>query len=433
MKNLKIIFIILLLTFMVFGVCCFVTDDVVPINNEETEIKENDVINLKVGEVIKLDYKLEGASLKSSNNDIAKVEQNGLVYALKEGEVIITVSNATVEKSISIHIEKNQNNVYLEVSGKQTILVNDTTTLVPSVINSDESFTYTFESNDEQVATVDANGLVSGVSSGICTITVKAIAEDVYSKGILIYVKEETEEGNVINNVINNVTYEVVGSFDLSMINKKTVDLVNEYKESVVGVSNYQYQLVQGTGSRSLIETSVGTGFIYKKEQENNTNKYYVLTNYHVIKDNEKLKIYFGYDDLYVDATYVAGNEKLDLAVITFSSDKEYVLLTFGDTSAVNQGDFAVAIGNANGYDYFGSVTLGVISFVNRKLTGEDALFLQHDVAINPGNSGGPLFNLNGQVIGVNTLKIVDTDIDNMGFSISVDVVKNYLTSVGLN
>ena len=410
----------LILLIMVFGI--FFISCNTPTNNQNanTQIVEKDeTISLKVGEIIKLDANIENGVWSSSNESVAKVAENGLLSAASEGNAIVTIKNETLEKSISVHVEKDSLDTYLQVVGKQTILVGDKTTLTPTMVNSYEPFTYTFESNDESIATVSSSGEVTGVACGLCTITVKAIGSSVYSKDILIYVKEENEEGQVIHNVINNVTYEVIGSFDLSMINNK--------------VTNYQYQMVQGMGSRSLVETSVGTGFIYKVEKVDNTNKYYVITNHHVVEGNEKLKIYFGYDDVYVDAVCVASNDKLDLAVVTFTSDKEYTILSLGETSEVNQGDFAIAIGNANGYEYFGSVTLGVISYVNRKLTGEDALFLQHDVAINPGNSGGPLFSLDGEVIGVNTLKIVDTDIDNMGFSISIDVVKNYLISVGLS
>ncbi len=134
-----------------------------------------------------------------------------------------------------------------------------------------------------------------------------------------------------------------------------------------------------------------------------------------------------------MDCEYIGGNENLDLAVVKFVSNKDYIILPLGDTKDVNQGDFAVAIGNANGYQFYGSVTFGAISYVNRRLVGEEALFLQHDVAINPGNSGGPLLSLNGEVIGVNTLKIVDSDVDNMGFSISINVVKSYLSASGLD
>ena len=68
-----------------------------------------------------------------------------------------------------------------------------------------------------------------------------------------------------------------------------------------------------------------------------------------------------------------------------------------------------------------------MVSYVNRSLRGESAIYIQHDAAINPGNSGGPLFNLKGEVIGINTIKLADTDIDNMGFSITIDVVKEFL------
>ena len=402
-------------------------------NNEinDKEMISNDSISLVVGDVIKLNSNLDNSSWTSSNIELGEVDQNGVFTAKKAGDLTITVRCGDISKDISIHIEKNAEEVYFAVTCKQTLLVNEESTIVPTITGIEESFTYTFLSNDENVVTVDGEGNIKGISTGIATITIKAIGNTVYQKDLLIFVKEENESGDSIQNVINNVTYEVVGEFDLSMINTKTVNLVNQLKSSIVGVSNYQTQTIQGTGTKSLVETSVGTGFIFKVDKANN--KYYVLTNYHVIKDNEKLKIYFGYEDKYVDCEYVGGNENLDLAVVTFMSNKEYVLLPLGDTKDINQGDFAVAIGNANGYQFYGSVTFGAISYINRRLVGEEALFLQHDVAINPGNSGGPLLSLDGEVIGVNTLKIVDSDIDNMGFSISIDVVKNFLTSVGLN
>ena len=423
LKNLILIFILM---FFFILVSC----DEKP-QEEEKEI-EPQIINLLEGDIVLLENDLESGEFTTSDEEIVKISSDGIMVALKEGKATITLSNGKIKKEISIHVEKKEEEVYLQIRGKQTVLVDEETLITPVVIGSSDNFTFTFESNDESVVTVSGNGTYKGVSSGIATITVKAIGEEVYEKEILVYVKEEKEEGNNINNVINNVTYEIVGSIDLSMISEKTVKLVKDLKESIVGISNYQTQLIQG-GGRSLIETSVGTGFIYKKEIVDGTNKYYVITNYHVVKNNEKLKVYFGYDDIYVDCEYVSGNEKLDLAVVSFTSSNEYVLLSLGDADNVSEGDFAVAIGNANGYVYFGSVTFGTISYVNRKLPGEEATFIQHDVAINPGNSGGPLLNLDGEVIGVNTLKIVDSDVDNMGFSISINVVKSYLSASGLD
>lgn len=69
-----------------------------------------------------------------------------------------------------------------------------------------------------------------------------------------------------------------------------------------------------------------------------------------------------------------------------------------------------------------------MISYVNRTLSGEKSNFIQHDAAINPGNSGGPLFNLKGEVIGINTIKLADEDIDNMGFSIALDTILKFLS-----
>ena len=95
----------------------------------------------------------------------------------------------------------------------------------------------------------------------------------------------------------------------------------------------------------------------------------------------------------------------------------------------VKNGQFVIALGNPTGYEYYGSATFGMISYVNRKLTNETANFIQHDAAINPGNSGGPLFNLNGEVIGINTIKLADEDIDNIGFSVAIDTIRHFLSS----
>ena len=432
MNVLKKIFICLSLLLVIFLISCNFSNNEELDTKNETIVLPDGIITISVGEAIKLSASNNDCKWTSSNSDVASITSDGLLYGLSKGTSVITVTYNELSSDVTVNVEEKDTSVYMKVSGKQTLYVDEEVSLIPVVEGTIENFTFTFISSDENIATVTNAGVVKGINNGICTITIKAIGKTTITKDVMIYVKNEDQENNNVNNIINNITYEVVGSFDLSMINEATTSLVEKYKESVVGVSNYQTQTVSMSGTKSLVETSVGTGFIFKVMKNNTTNVYYVLTNYHVIKDNEKLKIYFGYDDVYVDATYYDGNEKLDLAVVTFNSDKDYEIIPLGDTKDVNQGDFAIAIGNANGYEYYGSVTFGVISYVNRTLTGEEAVFLQHDVAINPGNSGGPLFSLDGKVIGVNTLKIVDTDIDNMGFSISIDVVKNFIFTLGL-
>ena len=86
-------------------------------------------------------------------------------------------------------------------------------------------------------------------------------------------------------------------------------------------------------------------------------------------------------------------------------------------------------MGNPVGYQYYDSVTLGIVSFNERSMENEDAMFVQHDAAINPGNSGGPLFNIYGELIGINTLKIVTLDVDNLGFAISLTTINAYINN----
>lgn len=381
---------------------------------------------VSVGDV----FTIEGDyQLISSDESVALVTDSGIVKALSTGVTTITDLNNSIKIELNV-IEKKVDKSLI-FKNKQTIKIGEELQIECSINNSANTYIYSYSSNDSNVVEVTNEGVIKGISSGIATITVSAIFEnEVIENELLIYVKEDLNNDNVTN-VINNVTYEVIGNIDLTIINKEVVELVEKYKESIVGVSNYQY--VQNGFNKVLVEAGVGTGFIFKKSQLTNGNYlYYVLTNNHVIKDYASIKIYFGYQDEYLDASYIDSNESLDLAVVTFESENEYEVLEMSKTDEVKVGDFAIAIGNSNGYEYFGSVTFGTISYVNRKLKGEIATFLQHDVAINPGNSGGPLLSLDGKVIGVNTLKIVDEEVDNMGFSITVDIVSKYIESLNL-
>ena len=391
-------------------------------NQKMTDYKE-----IVVGDFFILESEYE---LTSSNPEVANIDESGIIRGLSCGVTIISDSNKTFEIELSVKAKEEEK--YLVVNGKQTLAIDEELQLECEVVNSTDSYIFDYFSNDTNVVTISSEGVVKGISSGIATITIKAIFnEEIIQKELLIYVKEDIQNSGDVSNVINNVTYEVVGNIDLSMINKNVVGLVEKYKESIIGVSNYQY--AQNGFQKVLVEAGVGTGFIYKKTALSSGNYlYYVITNNHVIKDNVSLKIYFGYDDEYLNATYIASNESLDLAVVSFESNKEFEVLELANAEEVSVGDFAIAIGNSNGYEYYGSVTFGTISFVNRKLSGEAATFLQHDVAINPGNSGGPLLSIDGKVIGVNTLKIVDDEVDNMGFSITIDVLKKYIDSLNI-
>lgn len=406
------------LVFIISIICIFLVSCVSVVNDQ---IQSKNII---VGEVVELDVE-DAKSFTSSDESVASVTTDGLVEGISVGSCTIKIETQTKEYTVKINVSENIKNVSLIVNSKQTLELGEELQLNVKVDNSSDNYVLSYMSNDENVATVSSSGLVKAINEGICQITIKATGTVALSKDFIIYVyKDKTDASQV--NTIDTKTVVVTGSVDLTSLNNTITSLVEDVKESVIGVSNYQY--VSTYTGRQLVEAAVGTGFIFKKVGDT----YYAITNHHVIKDNYKLKVYFGYDDIYVDAELVGSNASLDLAVVKFESNKEYKLLEFASVDSIHQGDFAIAIGNANGYEYFGSVTLGIISYVNRNLAGEDAVFLQHDVAINPGNSGGPLFDITGKVIGVNTMKIVDTDVDNMGFSISIDTLLKYLDTLNL-
>ena len=173
--------------------------------------------------------------------------------------------------------------------------------------------------------------------------------------------------------------------------------------------------LVEAYRNESLKNT--GTGFIYKKDD-----KYgYILTNEHVISEDE-IKVTL-YDDREVKVEVLGKDEYLDLAVLRI--DKKYVDLvaTLGNSEKSLLGDTIFLVGSPLGYDYRGSVSSGIISGKDRMVKvktsdNQDYIMrvIQVDASINPGNSGGPLLNINGEVIGVCSLKLVDDDIEGMGF-----------------
>ena len=171
---------------------------------------------------------------------------------------------------------------------------------------------------------------------------------------------------------------------------------------------------------------SCGSGIIVSDDE-----KYlYIATNNHVVADSKSLTICF-FDNKTVAAEVKGTDEDSDLAVVSVKkSDLEEDTLgkvkvaTLGDSDALKAGQSAIAIGNALGYGQ--SVTTGVISALNRAVTVTDPStgntttneLVQTDAAINPGNSGGALLNIKGEVIGINSTKYADTDVEGMGYAI---------------
>ncbi|HAQ56400.1 MAG TPA: hypothetical protein DCR44_03210 [Acholeplasmatales bacterium] len=186
--------------------------------------------------------------------------------------------------------------------------------------------------------------------------------------------------------------------------------------EAVVGITAY------GAGGNTV---STGSGVLYKHVGD----RYYVVTNNHVIEEAASLKVRTPDGEEYT-AILRGVDETVDVAVIYFNTSELYETAAFGDSEAVTKGTIVLAVGNPSGFDYYGSMTMGVVSGIDRYFDiDNDAVkdmfvnYIQHDASINAGNSGGALFNLNGEIIGINVIKIAATEIEGMGFAIPSNLV----------
>ena len=161
-----------------------------------------------------------------------------------------------------------------------------------------------------------------------------------------------------------------------------------------------------------------------------------MLTNYHVIEGASALTVNF-VDGSSADAQIKGTAENNDLAVIAVPLDSlsddtmnAIKIATLGDSDALRVGDEVIAIGNALGYGQ--SLTYGHVSALSRDVTVDNKTMklLQTDAAINPGNSGGALLNMSGEVIGINSAKYSDTDVEGMGFAIPVSEAMDIINSL---
>ena len=220
-----------------------------------------------------------------------------------------------------------------------------------------------------------------------------------------------------------------------------TTQAVNKVKDAVVSIITYssnsrQSSLFNADEANSDSDNqqiaSEGSGVIYKK----NDKDAYLVTNTHVINGASKVDIRLA-DGTKVPGEIVGSDTFSDIAVVKISSEKVTTVAEFGDSSKLNVGETAIAIGSPLGSEYANTVTQGIISSLNRNvsLKSQDGQAIstkaiQTDTAINPGNSGGPLINIQGQVIGITSSKIASnggTSVEGLGFAIPSNDAQNII------
>lgn len=165
---------------------------------------------------------------------------------------------------------------------------------------------------------------------------------------------------------------------------------------------------------REYKQRSLGSGFIIDKEG-------YILTNNHVVEKAQQIKVKL-YDSREYDATVVGRDPKTDIALLKINPRQTLPVATLGDSDKLEVGEWVIAIGNPFGLEH--TVTAGIVSAKGRVIgQGPYDDFIQTDASINPGNSGGPLFNLRGEVIGINTAIISGGQ--GIGFAIPINLAKS--------
>ncbi|MDV2887391.1 trypsin-like peptidase domain-containing protein [Alkalihalophilus pseudofirmus] len=205
-------------------------------------------------------------------------------------------------------------------------------------------------------------------------------------------------------------------------VNTDVTQAVDQVSDAVVGVINIQqsnpFQEQGGEGT--------GSGVIYKAAGD----KAFVVTNHHVIDRANGIEVSLA-DGTRVPAELLGSDVITDLAVLEIDSENIDTVAEFGNSDSLRVGEPAIAIGNPLGLRFSSSVTQGIISATERSipvdLTGNGqvdwhAEVLQTDAAINPGNSGGALLNIEGQVIGINSMKIAQSSVEGIGFAIPTSV-----------
>ena len=202
-------------------------------------------------------------------------------------------------------------------------------------------------------------------------------------------------------------------------------EAVEKVYDGVLMVRNYQNDEVASTG----------TGFVYKIDGDNA----YVMTNQHVVEGADRVTLITSNDEE-VEGEVLGGDTYVDIAIVRIKKVDGLVALQLGNSENASLGDLVFTIGSPLGYEYRGSVSTGHLAGKDRlvsvstdsNISGSDWVMkvLQTDAAINPGNSGGPLMNTNGEVIGVISMKLVQTEVEGMGFAIPIEYINSKIETL---
>lgn len=262
------------------------------------------------------------------------------------------------------------------------------------------------------------------VAAVVCGILICTLTGAAAGAGATIYLSKNSNLLGSANN--KNITYDVPKFTSTNSSSMSVVDAVNKVTPAVVTVSTKS--IVSGAFGQQEQQSGVGSGFIIDKSGS-------IITNYHVVQGATVVKVILS-TGKEVNAKVVNYDATQDLAMVKITDSNVEIpgVAELGDSDKLQAGEEVIAIGSPLGEEFTGTVTKGIVSATNRKIksssSSEASIYIQTDAAINPGNSGGPLINAEGQVIGINTAKISDSEVEGIGFSIPINKAKEKISSL---
>lgn len=237
--------------------------------------------------------------------------------------------------------------------------------------------------------------------------------------------------GESIQLIQNSPQIEITQNPTEDYVPQSLPEVVSKVGNSVVEISTSSIQTDLFYGQ--YVTSGAGSGVLITQSSEAG----YLLTNYHVIYDDDgtladEIKVTLT-NGVQYEATLVGSDETIDLALIRIekNDDESFTIASFGKSSQLVVGQDVVAIGNPLG-SLGGTVTDGIISALDRrvKIDGVEMVLLQHNAAINPGNSGGALFDMMGNLIGIVNAKTSESGIEGLGFAIPSDIAFNFINRI---
>lgn len=396
-------------------------------------------------------YKSTDEAILTYNEDM------GIVETVAPGLAIIQKVNretGNVVKTYAFLVKSEPGEI--SIIGPNSMLVGYEYNYSAKVYSKYDNDEVIWASSDTNVIEVDNNGKASAIGIGLATITATSKNyPDVYGY-IYVMVNNSSEvevknESYTLNENSLSEAFEAIG---------------RSVESSVLMVTGYS------VNDGNLKEEKVGCGIIYKRvahlidgstseEDDIEYDKvvnydYYVVTNKHIVANTTYNKVLekssttnYDYIGLYyggdheIGAKIISYDEKIDLAVITFTTSLYFPKAKLGTSEGLKAGEFIVSVGTAEGKDYFRTISFGIISHPQRYISDDtdgdetndwDAEYIQHDAPINSADCGSPIVNMKGEVIGINTTKKIETTTgikaENLSFAIPIDLVKTLITSL---